>query len=96
MKAQPRDAGPKGQAYLGLSSSHWKLLRTNTVQERTNREIKRESRALQMSPSAASLVRLTGVVMGEQDEIWQESGCFFEARMMPELGLELEDSAKTA
>lgn len=27
------------QAYLGLPSSHWKLLRTNTVQERANHEI---------------------------------------------------------
>ena len=67
-----------------MPSSHWKLLGTNTVQERTNREIKRESRAVQMSPSTASLVRLTGVVMCEQDEIWQESGCFFEAKKMLE------------
>lgn len=67
-----------------MPSSHWKILRTNTVQERTNREIKRESRAVQMSPSTASLVRVTGVVMCEQDEIWQESGCFFEARKMLE------------
>lgn len=67
-----------------MPSSHWKILRTNTVQERTNREIKRESRAVQMSPSTASLVRLTGVVMCEQDEIWQESECFFEARKMLE------------
>ena len=67
-----------------MPSSRWKLLGTNTVQERTNREIKRESRAVQMSPSTASLVRLTGVVMCEQDEIWQESGCFFEARKMLE------------
>ena len=37
-----------------------------------------------MSPSTASLVRLTGVVMCEQDEIWLESGCFFEARKMLE------------
>lgn len=47
-------------------------------------------------PSTASLVRLTGVVMYEQDEMWQESRCFFEARKMLEKGLELEDSAKTA
>lgn len=67
-----------------MPSSHWKILRTNTVQERTNREIKRESRAVQMSPSTASLVRLTDVVMCEQDEIWQESECFFEARKMLE------------
>lgn len=37
-----------------------------------------------MSPSTASLVRLTGVVMCEQNEIWQESECFFEARKMLE------------
>ena len=52
--------------------------------EERYREIKHESRAVQMSTSTASLVRLTGVVMCEQDEIWQESGVFFEARKMLE------------
>ena len=34
-----------------------------------------------MFPSTASLVRLAGAVMCEQDEIWQESRYFSEAKM---------------
>ena len=64
--------------------------RTNNVQERTNREIKRRSRVVQVFPSTGSLVRLAGAVMCEQDEIWQESRYFSEARMN-----ELYDDGRT-
>lgn len=66
------NAGRDGPAYFGLPSSHWKRLRTNNVQKRTNREKKRESTAL--------LVRLTGVVMCVHDEMRQVSRCFLEAK----------------
>ena len=36
---------------------------------------------VQTFPSTASLVRLAGAVMCEQNEIWQESRCFSEAKM---------------
>lgn len=36
---------------------------------------------VQVFPSTGSLVRLAGAVMCEQDEIWQESRYFSEARM---------------
>ena len=67
--------------YLDFPPSHWKRLRTNNVQERANREIKRRSYAVQVSPSTGSLVRLAGAVMCEQDEIWQESRYFSEVRI---------------
>lgn len=70
--------------------THWKRLRTNNVQERTNREIKRRSRVVQVFPSTGSLVRLAGAVMCEQDEIWQESRYFSEVRMN-----ELYDDGRT-
>lgn len=84
------EAEPDALAYLDFPPSHWKRLRTNNVQERTNREIKRRSRVVQSFPSAASLVRLAGAVMCEQDEIWQESRYFSEAKMR-----ELYDEART-
>lgn len=71
-------------------TTHWKRLRTNNVQERTNREIKRRSRVAQVFPSTGSLVRLAGAVMCEQDEIWQESRYFSEVRMN-----ELYDDGRT-
>ena len=75
------EAEPDALAYLDFPPAHWKRLRTNNVQERTNREIKRRSRVVQVFPSTGSLVRLAGAVMCEQDEIWQESRYFSEARM---------------
>ena len=74
-------AEPDALAYLDFPPSHWKRLRTNNVQERTNREIKRRSRVVQVFPSTGSLVRLAGAVMCEQDETWQESRYFSEERM---------------
>ena len=59
--------------YLDFPASHWKRLRTNNLQERTNREIKRRSRVVQVFPSVRSLERLAGAVMCEQDEAWSEA-----------------------
>lgn len=84
------EAEPDALAYLDFPPSHWKRLRTNNVQERTNREIKRRSRVVQVFPSTGSLVRLAGAVMCEQDETWQESRYFSEAKMR-----ELYDEGRT-
>ena len=81
----PGEAEPDAPAYLDFPSSHWKRLRTNNVQERTNREIKRRSRVVQVFPSEKSLERLVGAVMCGQDEAWSAARYFSEARMR-ELG----------
>ena len=56
-------------AYPGFPASHWKRLRTDNVQERCNREIKRRTRVVQVFPSVKSLERLAGAVMCEVDEL---------------------------
>lgn len=63
-------------AYLAFPKSHWKRLRTNNLQERANREIKRRSRIVQVFPSEESLKRLVGAVVCEQDEQWSGSRYF--------------------
>ena len=75
------EAEPDAPAYLDLPASHWKRLRTNNVQERANREIKRRSRVVQVFPSEGSLMRLVGAVMCDMDEAWSASRYFSEARM---------------
>ena len=70
------EAEPDALAYLAFPPSHWKRLRTNNVQERANREIKRRSRVVQVFPSERSLERLVGAVMREQDEQWFASRYF--------------------
>ena len=75
------DAEPDALAYLDFPASHWKRLRTNNVQERTNREIKRRSKVVQVFPSTKALERLVGAVMCDQDDDWQESRYFSEKKM---------------
>lgn len=64
------EAEPDALAYLDFPPSHWKRLRTNNLQERTNREIKRRSRVVQVFPSEKSLERLVGAVLCDVDEEW--------------------------
>lgn len=85
------EAEPDALAYLGFPPSHWKRLRTNNVQERANREIKRRSRVVQVFPSEESLERLVGAAMCEQDEIWSESRYFALDKMQ-----ELYDEGRAA
>ena len=75
------EAEPDALAYLDFPPSHWKRLRTNNVQERSNREIKRRSRVVQVFPSVKSLERLAGAVMCDQDEAWSDARYFSAARM---------------
>lgn len=78
------EAGPDAPAYLDLSPSHRERLRTNNLQGRTNREIGRRSRVVQVFPSVASLERLAGAVMCDRDEAWSRSR-YFSERVMSEL-----------
>lgn len=75
------EAEPDALAYLDFPASHWKRLRTNNVQERVNREIKRRSRVVQVFPSEKSLERLVGAVMCDEDEEWSRARYFSEKRM---------------
>ena len=57
-------------AHLDFPAGHRRRIRTNNVQERLNREIKRRSRVVQSFPSEASLVRPVGAVCCEACEEW--------------------------
>lgn len=72
---------PDALTYYDFPPLPRRHLRANNVQERANRKIKCGSRMMQSFPSAASLARLAGAVMCEQDEIWQESRYCSEAKM---------------
>lgn len=103
------DAEADALAYLDLPASHWRRLRTNNLQERNNREIKRRSRVVQVFPSVQSLERLVGAVMCEQDDAWSDARYFSERRISelyedrpapepptPEQAAELDDVARRA
>lgn len=56
--------------YLDFPQNHRKRLRTNNVQERLNREIKRRSRVVQVFPDRNAALRLVGAVLAEIEEKW--------------------------
>lgn len=68
--ARLEEAEADALAYLDFPAEHRRRIRTNNVQERMNREIKRRSRVVQVFPSAESMLRLVGAVCAEQDEDW--------------------------
>ena len=72
------DAEADALAYLDFPYGHHRRLRTNNVQERANRELKRRSRVVQVFPSRKSLVRMLGAVFAEMDEDWAARRWFTE------------------
>lgn len=54
-------------AFYGFPEAHWAKIRTNNVQERANREIKRRCRVVQTFPSVHSMVRLTCASVMEEE-----------------------------
>ena len=69
-------------AYLDFPYEHHRRLRTNNVQERANREIKRRSRVVQVFPSRKSLIRMLGAVLSEMDEGWSARRWFTERSIL--------------
>ena len=64
------EAEESALAYLAFPASHRIRIRTNNVQERANREIKRRANVVQGFPSRESLIRLVGAALIEADEEW--------------------------
>lgn len=76
------DAEADALTYLDFPKEHRRRIRTNNVQERINREIKRRSRVVQVFPSVDALIRLAGAVLSEQDEDWSSKRYFQEPSIL--------------
>ena len=66
-------------AYLAFPATHRTKIRTNNVQERANREIKRRYRVVQSFPSRESMLRLTCASLMETEGQWSQQRVFSEA-----------------
>ena len=86
------DAREDALAYLAFPAEHRLRVRTNNVQERANREIKRRTDAVQVFPSSRSLVRLVGAALADQNDQWA-AGHFMDAEGMRDLGRDAESPA---
>lgn len=65
-------------AFYAFPPEHWAKLRTNNVQERANREIKRRYRVVQSFPSEGSMLRLTCAVLLGEEGRWATQRTFSE------------------
>ena len=78
------DAREDALCYLSFPREHRIRIRTNNVQERANREIKRRTDVVQVFPSRKSLMRLVCAVLADQNDAWA-AGQFMDAAGMGDL-----------
>jgi len=67
---------PEGLTVFTRPTAHRRRLRTSSMLERLNKEIKRRTRVATLFPNEASLLRLVSAVLAEVDEEWQTGKCY--------------------
>lgn len=71
------DAEPDLLVHFMFPEAHRRQLRSTNPLERLNKEIKRRTAVVGIFPTRASLIRLVGMVLCEQDDEWQDGRRYF-------------------
>ncbi|QRN84775.1 IS256 family transposase [Clostridia bacterium] len=83
-------------AVLSVPLKYRKRIRTSNGIERLNQEIRRRERVIRIFPNEASVIRLIGALLMEQDEKWQTGRKYFEMALYYQTFSESKNSAKAA
>ena len=68
--------------HFTFPDTHRPRIRSTNPLERLNKEIKRRTQVVGIFPTRASLIRLVGMVLAEQDDEWQDGRCYFRPESM--------------
>jgi len=65
------DAEADVLAFMGFPRAHWPKLHSTNPLERLNKEVKRRANVVGIFPNEASMTRLVGAILLEQNDAWQ-------------------------
>ncbi len=75
-------AEPDLLAHFAFPESHRRQIRSTNPLERLNKEIKRRTGVVGIFPNRASVIRLVGMILAEQDDEWQDGRRYFRPETM--------------
>ena len=76
------DAEPDLLAHFTFPETHRRQIRSTNPLERLNKEIKRRTAVVGIFPTRASVIRLVGMILAEQDDEWQDGRRYFRPETM--------------
>ncbi len=80
-------------AFMGFPSQHRVKLQSVNPLERLNKEVKRRADVVGIFPNEASIIRLIGAVLLEQNDEWQLQHRYMQAEAMAESTPELNTNS---
>jgi len=69
-------------AHFTFPETHRRQIRSTNPLERLNKEIKRRAGVVGIFPNRASVIRLVGMILAEQDDEWQDGRRYFRPESM--------------
>ena len=76
--------------HFTFPDGHRRQIRSTNPLERLNKEIKRRTAVVGIFPTRASLIRLVGMVLAEQDDEWQDGRRYFRPETMAAIDAVIE------